>query len=73
MYKTSACSARPLRARTSRTSDMLKVSWVSTDNYTEQNYKHNTFVFAPISTQRSETFSMYTNGLLISNIVHKCV
>ncbi len=37
--------------------------------YIKQNYKRNTFVFAPIS-QRS---SMHTKGLFLSNIVHKSV
>ncbi len=44
--------------------------------YTEKNYKRNTFVFAPFFmswTQRSKTFSMYTKGLFLSNIVHKSV
>ncbi len=44
--------------------------------YTEQNYKRNTLVFAPFYmswTQRSKTFSMYTKGLFLSNIVHKSV
>ncbi len=43
--------------------------------YTEQNYKRNTFDFAPIMswTQISKTFYMYTKGLFLPNIVHKSV
>ncbi len=44
--------------------------------YTEKNYKRNTFVFDPIFmswTQRSKTFSMYTKGLFLSNVVHESV
>ncbi len=45
--------------------------------YTEQNYKHNTFVFAPIFSKKlkdfTKTFSMYTKGLFLSNIVYKSV
>ncbi len=42
--------------------------------YTEQKYKCNNFVFAPIFHElNSKTFSMYTKGLFLSNIVHKSV
>ncbi len=45
--------------------------------YTEQMYKCSTFVFLPpfflSRTQRFKTFSMYTKGLFLSNIVHKSV
>ncbi len=42
--------------------------------YTEQNYKCNTFVFTPIVHElNSNTFSTYTKGLFLSNIVHKSV
>ncbi len=44
--------------------------------HTEQKYKRNTFVlplFFMSWTQRSKTFSMYTKGLFLLNIVHKSV
>ncbi len=42
--------------------------------YTEQNYKqHFMPPFFMSWTQRSKTFSMYTKGLFLSNIVHKSV
>ncbi len=44
---------------------------------TDQNYKHNTFVFAPIFPElnsKIEDFSqIYTKGLFLSDIVHKSV
>ncbi len=45
-------------------------------SYTEQNYKHNNLVFAPIFhdlNSKFKTFSTYTKGLFLSNIVHKSV
>ncbi len=39
--------------------------------YTDQNYKRNTFVFAPIFHELH--FSMYTKGQFISNIINKSV
>ncbi len=52
----------------------LMVQWQIHMIFTEQNYKRNTFVFAPIFHElNSKTFSMYTKGLFLSNSVHKSV
>ncbi len=53
-----------------------ELQYINWQLYTEQNYKCNTFVFNPFFlswTQKSKTFSRYTKGLFISNIVHKSV
>ncbi len=42
--------------------------------YTEQNYKRNTYVFAPIFHDFfSKKLFMYTKDLFLTNIVHKSV
>ncbi len=44
-------------------------------NYTEQNYKRNTFLpqFSWAELKDLRLFSMYTKGPFLSNIVHKSV